>query len=1019
MNEKRTQNRQKLQTLLRELFQFDAADLDFGIYHILNQKRDDIERFIEQDLLDAVAAGLAQYQQRDREELEARLAELRQQLGTAIDASGDVKEEFRQLPIAQEYTKQHRALQQLDMATETEARIFNDLVTFFSRYYDSGDFLSKRRYSTQGPKYIVPYNGEEVLLHWANRDQYYVKSSERFADYRFTAVDVTIWFRLSQAQTPQNNNKGESRYFMIRPENPVSYDAETGTLTVHFEYRPLTEEEGSRLLAIYNAAQSKSNRRKTLDRSVLCFALEQLVLDAVVDATLKAQLAAVPAGRTHSLLGRHLNRYTARNTMDYFVHKDLGGFLRQELDFFLKNEVLRADDVIGDQSAETLQLALSRMRVVRFIGEKIIDFLAQIEDFQKRLFEKKKFVVQTDYCLTLDRVPDAFYPEIVANQAQLDAWRELYRLDKWPEDLFWRGEIDAAFLQHHPYLMVDTAFFDADFKARLLATFDDLDAATDGLLLHSENFQALNLLQTKHGGQVKCIYIDPPYNTGNDAFIYKDNFRHSSWLAMMENRLSVGHYLLTEDGVIFVSLDDNEQAQLKQLGDSLFGKENFVTNVIWQKVYAPKNSARYFSEDHDYLLTYAKNKGIWRPNLLPRSEEAVARYINPDDDPRGPWKPSDLLARNPYSKGQYEIVGPTGKRFQNPTGTYWRVSKEKFQELDSDRRIWWGEDGNNVPALKRFLSEVREGVVPQTLWTYEEVGHTQDAKRQLLAFVTFERNEDVLNTVKPIGLVRRILQISTLPDTSEWMVDFFAGSGTTGHAVINLNREDGGNRKYILVEVGDYFNTMLKPRLQRVAFSANWKDGVPQDKDGLSHLFKYQRLESYEDALNNIRVQQPEGPQRRLLYDEFDDYQIHYMLDFETQGSPSLLTQDAFEKPFAYQLLIQRGHETPQIETVDLIETFHYLIGLHVHRQERHEHQARHYHVSRGQVMTPTGIENVVVIWRDTEELDLEQEADWANEAMLTEPADRVYVNGPSYINNAEPLEITFRDRMEGGVRGQ
>ena len=246
------------------------------------------------------------------------------------------------------------------------------------------------------------------------------------------------------------------------------------------------------------------------------------------------------------------------------------------------------------------------------------------------------------------------------------------------------------------------------------------------------------------------------------------------------------------------------------------------------------------------------------------------------------------------------------------------------------------------------------------------------------------------------------------------MLDFFAGSGTTAHAVIGLNRKDDGDRKYILVEMGDYFNTVLKPRIQKVAFSSDWKDGVPQDRDGVSHVFKYQRLESYEDALNNIRVRQPEGAQRRLLYEEFDDYQLHYMLDFETRASPTLLAQEAFERPFAYTLKVQRGHASPQDETVDLVETFHYLIAMHVQRLERHVHQGRPYVVSRGEVRTDHSVERVVTVWRDTADLDLDQEAEWANRALLTGPVERVYVNGPSHIERAQPLEIAFRSRMNG-----
>lgn len=233
---------------------------------------------------------------------------------------------------------------------------------------------------------------------------------------------------------------------------------------------------------------------------------------------------------------------------------------------------------------------------------------------------------------------------------------------------------------------------------------------------------------------------------------------------------------------------------------------------------------------------------------------------------------------------------------------------------------------------------------------------------------------------------------------------------------MDLNREDGGDRKYILVEMGDYFDTVLKPRILKVAFSANWKDGVPQDRGGLSHMVKYQRIESYEDALDNIRVQQPDGGQLELLR-QFDDYMLHYMLDFETRDSPTLLAQAAFETPFDYTLKIQRGHESPEDTPVDLVETFHYLVGMYVQRLERYEHQGRRYVVSRGDVRTERGIEHVVTIWRDTEGLDLEQEAEWVNAELLTDLVDRVYVNGyEGFIQGAEPTEITFRARMEGAI---
>lgn len=354
---------------------------------------------------------------------------------------------------------------------------------------------------------------------------------------------------------------------------------------------------------------------------------------------------------------------------------------------------------------------------------------------------------------------------------------------------------------------------------------------TENLVIEGDNLEVLKLLQKSYQCKVKMIYIDPPYNTGND-FIYPDDYTeslqtyleytgqvdsegrrfsnnldsdgrfHSKWLNMMYPRLYLAQNLLRENGVIFVSCDDNEVHNLRSLMNEIFGEENFIATVIWQKVYSPKNSAKHFSDDHDYIVVYARRADIWRPELLPRTEEMEARYENLDDDERGPWKPGDLSARNYYSEGIYPITCPSGRVIEGPPpGNYWRVSKEKFVELDNDRRIWWGKDGNNVPAIKRFLSEVRQGRVPQTFWPYSEVGHTQDAKKELLENVTFQYTDNVLDSVKPVALIQRMLQIATDSTEDDIVLDFFAGSGSTGQAVIAQNIQDGGNRHFILVQL--------------------------------------------------------------------------------------------------------------------------------------------------------------------------------------------------------------------------
>lgn len=387
------------------------------------------------------------------------------------------------------------------------------------------------------------------------------------------------------------------------------------------------------------------------------------------------------------------------------------------------------------------------------------------------------------------------------------------------------------------------------------------DPDAGNLLVQGDNLLALKALLPYYAGQVKCIYIDPPYNTGNENWVYNDAVnspemqrwlgktvggetedlsRHDKWLCMMYPRLSLLREFLTEDGAIFISIADHEVHRLRMLMDEVFGPRNFVATVIWQKVYSPKSSAKHLSEDHDYILIYAKQADSWQPNLIPRTEEQDKRYKNPDDDPRGPWKPSGLDARNPYSKGTYSITCPSGRVISGPPrGAYWRYSEEKFKELDKDGRIWWGKKGNAVPQLKRFLSEVKSGRVPQTLWAYKEVGHTQEAKKEVVQICDFEDSSSVFISPKPLRLLRRILQIGS--DEASLILDSFAGTGTTGHAAIQANKADGGSRRFILIEMDENVcQGVAHQRLERAVEGYTAKNnGKEREVSGLGGGFRY------------------------------------------------------------------------------------------------------------------------------------------------------------------------------------
>lgn len=386
---------------------------------------------------------------------------------------------------------------------------------------------------------------------------------------------------------------------------------------------------------------------------------------------------------------------------------------------------------------------------------------------------------------------------------------------------------------------------------------------TQNLILEGDNLEVLKILQKSYAGKVRLIYIDPPYNTGKD-FIYTDNFRdsirnyflltsqiddenhklssntdasgrfHTNWLNMIYPRLKVARNLLRQDGAIFVSIDDNELHALRAMMDDLFGEENFIATIIWHKMDSPKNSAIHFSVDHDYILVFAKDSQIWRPSNLPRTEKMLARYKNPDSDPRGPWLLSDLAARNSYSEGRYSITTKSGRVIPGPpAGSYWRVRKEKFDELDRDNRIWWGESGDNRPGIKRFLSEVRQGVVPQTYWAWRDVGSTRNAKQELSDVMGAASGEDLFVTPKPTKLIDRILQVGTVTGEDDIVLDFFCGSGSTGHSVLQFNEKNHANLKYILCQLPEptgfskfpTISELAKERLRRAAHRI--KDGNP------------------------------------------------------------------------------------------------------------------------------------------------------------------------------------------------
>jgi len=967
-----SQKYEKLKTLLKELFQLDQPDLDFGFYRVMHARSAEVTQFLDKDLLPQVKFAFAQYQPADKAAIEKELAkaiEQAQALGADPETLPKVKELRAKL-----------ADDAVDLGA-LEAEVYDHLFSFFRRYYSEGDFLSRRVYKPG--VYAIPYEGEEVKLHWANADQYYIKTSEYLRDYAFRlrpdglgqgdgetgrqgdggtgrqGDPMRVHFRLVDAAEGEHGNvkeqTGKERRFVLRQGDGGMgrVGEEAGELVVFFEYRPATLED-------WPDTQRSGKSKPPAQKELNAFAEQEILatLDISpsphlpVAQSWRAQLATrhVRADGTASDATRlrvHLDRYTARNTFDYFIHKDLGGFLRRELDFYIKNEVMHLDDV-ENESEPRVEQYLSKIKVIRRIAGKIIEFLAQLEDFQKKLWLKKKFVVETSWCIRLGVIPEEFYPEIAANDAQREEWVRLCAIDDIEGDLTRPGysvPLTAAFLKAHPTLMVDTRHFETDFAGRLLGAVGDMDEQTEAVLLHSENSQALSLMQATYREQVKCIYIDPPYNTGSDEFIYRDALQHSSWVTMMEERLALARALMPDDAAIFVTIDDTESQHLRVIMDGVFGRDNFITSVAWQKKVSPSNDAKWFSSDHDQILVSARSKAVWRPTRLAMNERQRAYYQNPDGDPRGPWNSSTYTCnktRQERPNLYYPIVNPnTGQEVWPSEAAVWAYSRELHQKHVTENLLYWGKDGKaSKPRFKKFLDDAK-AVVPRTIWPYSEVGHTQSASQTLSELMPNVRFE----TPKPPPLIERMLSLASASRLGGTLaLDYFAGSGTTGHAVINVNREDGGRRKFILVEMGDHFDTVLLPRLKKVTYSPEWKDGKPkrlataEEAERSPRIFKVIRLESYEDTLNNLELRRTKEQQGLLDLapsqgaDKLkEQYMLRYMLDVETRGSQSLLNVGAFTDPTAYKLKVKRpGSDESREVYVDLLETFNWLIGLTV-----------------------------------------------------------------------------------------
>ena len=1017
------QLRSRLSKKLKELFQLDQPDLDFGFYRIMHAKAEQVQEFIEKDLLKIVEDAFGQADETRKEELKSK-----------IEREIQAAREYG-VPDPENSPKVKQAQAEYDTiknSSGSEADVYDHLYRFFERYYDAGDFISRRYYTRETPgkaaPFAVPYNGEEVKLHWANADQYYIKTAEYFTNFTFDLrqtqefralreqdqISITsgqeddsplkVHFRIAEAAEGEHGNvKGtdaNKRFFIIHGQEPVEISND-GELVVNFEYRPDPEKSGQE-----NTWRDKRNTQAVETILGHLKAMVQKKDGHREDLAEYLRLLTIPAptekDKKRPVIAKYINQYTARNTMDYFIHKDLGGFLRRELDFYIKNEVMRLDD-IEDADVPAVESYLAKIRVLRQIAGKLIDFLAQLEDFQRKLWLKKKFVVETNYCITLDRVPEELYAEIADNEAQIDEWIKLFAIDEIETDLSRIGysrPLTQEFIKANNKLVLDTKFFSEKFKFNLVSSLENIDEFLNGVLFHSDNLQSAIFLDARYRNSVNGVYLDPPYNTDASEIIYKNGYKNSSWASLMFDRLCLIKRLQKSDGCICVTIDDFEKTILKDQLDSIYGKDNELATVAIRSNPQGRSTVQGFSINHEYGLFYRVSSDFKSVGRLTRSDKQIGRYNEIDEEGRRfLWenfrKTGTDSSRIDRPKQFYPIV-VLNSDYRIPEMDWSDVAKiwslaEKINgdetvvypvDEDGNERVWkWGHD--RVKAYPHHIKVERgkngqiqiyrrnylntEGSLPGTWWDKAKYGAGSHGTNLLTAM--FGKGH-AFSFPKSIFAVEDCIRIITNNIRTAIVLDFFGGSGTTAHAIINMNRADKGHRKYLLTEMGLHFDEILLPRVKKAIYSASWDSGKPQKfkkhiaalkkrvKDlnsdlenlsgyedideyqfdrqlligeigrleseiemieqiaahdlagfiGCSHAIKYIRLESYEDTLNNLRFD--ESPERNKAFGTIktlkEDFMLHYLLDVETRGSQSLLNIDAFADPTAYTLDVKK-----------------------------------------------------------------------------------------------------------------
>jgi adenine-specific DNA-methyltransferase len=909
-----------LELLRRDILELDAAELDFGIYRVLNHRRAELEAFLATELPARITAALAC------------------------------------LP---------------GLATEDEeARVYNALFTFFNRYYDSGDFLPRQRRGKTG-RYSVPYDGSDTHFHWATKGSHYVKSGERFAAYAYRQADGTrVRLVVQAANVERDNAKGTQRHYL-----PVALHAPGGDhpdeWRLAFEHRPLADDEAKAAGALRKPRGGSAATDEAPDADEATATEGASVQERIVNAWFaKATASAsVPAPIDAALLQRHALRYAKGQSTDFFVHPQLGPFLRDELDHYLQTEFVH----LWDLPDAALARERGKLAVARDIGRALITVLAALEDLQAALFEKRKFVMQAHYlvqCSWLARQGAdgaALVQQACLHAPQVARWRQ------------WLGEPEgstvtgADVLARCPHIPLDTALFDEAFQWAVLAAVPDLQAALGGVLVHGDNYAALRTLQAQWREAVKCIYIDPPYNTDASPIDYKNGFRESSWISLMTERVECAKSLLPSDGVLVAAIDDAEESELRLLLNSLF-KDNLLGTVPVRSNPSGRPTKRGFSVAHEYMHFVGRSELSTIGRMNPTDEQA-ARFNEADEQGPFEWRNlrregsnSDREARRALhypifvsnaglrvprmtwdedteewelqekpQRGE-QIVLPLDDKGNEKT---WRWGHEKVANSPNEVAVREDRSGKLYPYCKRRPNE--EGVVAVTAWfgaRYSATEHGTALLKKLFRKSPFKYPKSLFAVLDSI-------YVAGASNPNAVTLDFFAGSGTTAHAVINLNRDDGGTRRFILVEQGEYFDTVTLPRVAKVMACPEWKDGRP--REGVLHqpaageeadehwaartlpIVQVLRIERYEDSLDALALPgatAAAGQAELAGFDALLRYVVGTVAQAQAPANPVRLSTAALRRPLDYRLpTVWEGQAVER--PVDLLHTSLLLLGLH------------------------------------------------------------------------------------------